>query len=271
MNWLNRLFKTDQITKDEIIEFSELLKLGFQKSYSTFYSGIDLDFINLIYFKDDNQKKEYYDLIVLFLSENDIDENTPFSRVNDLIVKYEYEGGDKWFVFMHSAFLYASYNVYVKGDKILKELIRNDETYPVGALKLNDYYLAMRLVLHNIKNKIIHGEKDCQFELNLLEKNLVGKDGYDYVGLSTTVELSKLYLVNNRIREAEMFLKMFINGTNNSHISNSTIGEFYKEIGETYLILEDYLKALEFFNMGVQINPKLGVKRKIIEIENKIQ
>ena len=271
MNWLNRLFKTDQITKDEIIEFSELQKLGFQKSYSTFYSGIDVEFINLIYFKDDNQKKEYYDLLALFLVDNSIDENTPFSRVIDLIVKYEHEGGDKWFVFMHDVFLCAGYNVYKKEDKMVKELVSIGETYDVGILKLNDYYLAMRLVLHNVKNKIAHGEKDCQFELNLLEKNLGDKDGYDYVGLSTTVELSKLYLINNRISEAEMFLKMFINGTNNSHISNSTVGEFFKEIGESYLMLEDYQNTLKFFKMGVQINPKLGVKRKIIEIENKIQ
>ena len=50
-------------------------------------------------------------------------------------------------------------------------------------------------------------------------------------------------------------------------LAETTVANFYREIAEHYLNEGDKATGLKWLKAGVEMNPKLGVKKQIIAIE----
>lgn len=68
-----------------------------------------------------------------------------------------------------------------------------------------------------------------------------------------------------------MFLEKLIEGTKNRTISNEALSQFYREIGECFFKFKNYDNSLYWFKNGIELNSKLGVKKKTIEIKSLIK
>ena len=53
-------------------------------------------------------------------------------------------------------------------------------------------------------------------------------------------------------------------------LSQNTVADFIRLAGEDFYRIGNLTEALKYFKKGLELNPKLGVKKIVVEIEKKI-
>ena len=204
------------------------------------FSKIDFEFLNQLYFADDEKKNEFIKYLENSLQELNI---TTATNRSDTITRLA--NSEKNFPF-------------------IAELIIFDNDYSKGKSKLESYYTALKLCKYNLQNKIANNNYDFEFEEDLLDKTL-NSDLYNYARIDT---LFYFGYSNNKIKnysKRDFYFNLIRN--NKFDLASSTISSFYKIIGEIYLQENDKLKALDWFKAGLLIDPKLSVKKIIQKME----
>jgi hypothetical protein len=138
-----------------------------------------------------------------------------------------------------------------------------------GSQKINSYYSALSFATENLKRKINHKFYDFQFEENLINETLSKNNHADFARLNSLFDLGFSFYKSKDLIKMENYFNVI--RKEEYDLSPVTVSNYFRSIGEIYIELIDNNKALEWFRAGLILNPKLGVKKQINQLENNIQ
>ncbi len=205
------------------------------------FSKIDTDFIDLIFFLTDTEKKNFISNLTNLLISLNVTLETDRPTVLNSIVYSNSE-----LPFIAELFVFT-------GDEDLS-----------GDRKLKNSYTSLRLCQINICKKLESNYYDFQFEESILHHAL-STAYYNYSRIETLFCFGVAYYNIKNFEKGDYYFDLIAN--EKYELSPATISNFYKEIGNIYIGEGNKLKALEWLKKGIILNPKLPVKRIIKELE----
>jgi tetratricopeptide (TPR) repeat protein len=274
MNWLKKLFQNktsepqagaaDQTT-DSTVDF-ELPDITVTTHGKYYVAGIDHDFINLMYFKDEVDKSTFIKKIEEVLSKLKIDNQMDYVTAHKKLAVYNFNADENFIPFLTDSLLVKSIHYSkIEYDGKIRTTETPREPDEIGKEKINSYYLGLNFCSANLLRKIENNFFDFQFEENHINYILQDCDVFNYVRIETLFTLGQAY------QKAGLYAKM--NNTFDKirsevyDLQPSTISKFYRSIGEIYVELKQKEQALDWLKAGLSINPKLGVKKLISSLE----
>lgn len=144
----------------------------------------------------------------------------------------------------------------------IMEVIKFDENN--GKFKLNKYYTALNVSRYNIVKKLNNKIYDFKFEEELA-LNAFGSDYRNYARIETLFTLGEAFLKANELEKTSLYFEMIYN--DKYDLSEVTVSNFHRRIGNIYLDIHEKKKALKWYKSGQQLNSKLGVKKLIANLE----
>jgi tetratricopeptide (TPR) repeat protein len=271
MSWFKKLFQSSTVgpvVKTEVkreVEKEPIQTFSFSTSTKSYFSGIDLDFIDLIYFKDSEKKKKFISDVESFLNKLKINSQTDEVSGTKLVAENNF-GSEEMIPFLNEIISYDSETTTTKfqiNGEEPKEINTNKKSITID--KLNHYYTALNLASYNLEMKVENSYFDLAFEEELIKKTLEKAIHTDYARISTLLILGQSFCKANEIDKMESTFNII--RKDQYDLSPVTISNFYRSIADTYLELTDKEKALDWFKAGLTINPKLGVKKLIEKLE----
>ena len=112
------------------------------------FSGIDFEFIEQLYFFNNDKRQNFIRYLEDILSELNITKETNRSVAITSLANSE------------------------KNLPFISELLLFDQDYSKGKIKLGNYYTALKLCKYNLENKIVNSNYYFEFEEDLLIKTL---------------------------------------------------------------------------------------------------
>jgi tetratricopeptide (TPR) repeat protein len=269
MNWLKKLLtkpKNIDKSKSNNIKPKEDIPIVLSISYKAFHSGIDMEFVSLIYFKDESDKEIYINEINQFLNNYKISNKTnTIERINKIV---EFENTGKQIDFLRDVLNYEDYSIVTKNDKVTYSKLGNNSIF--GLEKINDYYSALNFISTNLQRKIERNCLDFEFENNLFEKVVIPNNMHNYAYAATVTLLAIQHDIANQKEKSKYYLDKLFEQKELSSLANETLSNFFRKIGEYYFEIKEYEYCLKWLEAGIELNPKLGVKKKIIELKKLI-
>jgi tetratricopeptide (TPR) repeat protein len=136
-----------------------------------------------------------------------------------------------------------------------------------GKEKLQNYYTAIRLASYNLQVKNDNGIQDIIEEESLILKSL--SDSYkDFARINIYLQLGKSFMEQNKFEKMNHYYNCIL--SESFDLSQNTVADFIRNAGEDYYLLGNLTEAIRYFKKGLELNPKLGVKKIVAEIEKKI-
>jgi tetratricopeptide (TPR) repeat protein len=259
MNIFKALFgnKTSSEKNDEQITRTIVIKSN------TTYDGIDTEFIDQIFFPTEEERQEFISLIEKIIQELNITSETTRVEFMDIFPKYI---NDKEIELPFIAELFkfhTTIDTVLKNDNKIIESKEGPEEI-IGRSKISHYYIAMKLCAHNLieKNKASYESID---EEEILFLNTLKDDTKDYVRLNNLVLLGRSFMLRNNLDKMVKYYQNILD--DNFELSPNTIADHLRIAGEDFYEMKQYDKALYFLKKGLELNPKLGVKKLVAEIE----
>ena len=249
MSWFKKIFQNSTSKVEAKIEVQkEIIKDPTSEVVSTtsstmHYSGLDKDFIGLLYFKDEIEQNEFISKLDILVSELEINEHTDILTGRKKVADYNRDAGDPI--------------------PFLNEIL----FYGPKSNKLENYYTALNLCSHNLESKTKNSFYDFKFEEDLINKVLEKSELYNFARVSTLFILGESFYKANQIESMENTFNKIRKG--NYELSPSTVADYYRKIGEIYFELKQNEKSLDWLKAGLILNPKLGVKKLIDKLEKK--
>jgi tetratricopeptide (TPR) repeat protein len=225
-------------------------------------SGIDEDFINLIYFPTDQEKQNHREKINSALAKLKIKWGAEYNKVYEKIIDYNNIELNEPIPFMIESLLIENFDV--KKD-INGKTETKSETVVKGIEKIQDYYSAASFISENILLKLNSLQTDFSFEENMFNTIVSISHLNNLAKLNSIFSLGLAFFKANKIAKAEQYFELLEKGQ--FDMQPSTIASFYKNIGELYAESSDKSKALKWLNAGLVLNPKLSVKKLITKLE----
>lgn len=274
MNFFKKIFssKENQTTNKTAsidIKFNtEIKPIASNNNNIEFYSiskisGIDYEFIDLIYFPNNTDKETYINNIILVLSNLKINFGSEFQKVYDRIINYN---STQVIPFLIESLLVEEFNVKKDINGIVesksKEVIK-------GANKINDYYSATSFICENLRIKLKYKYFDYTFEEKLFDKYVIDSSINNYSKLNTLYCLGNAYFKNSDFEKAEHYYGQI--EKIKFELETSTVSNYFRNIGEDYAGIKDNFNALKWLKAGLLLNSKLGVKKLILKLENEIK
>jgi hypothetical protein len=228
MNWLKKIFfKTRKRNQNFRNEIIT--------SLDTF---VDEEFISYLYFSNEQIKIDYIESIKKIL-ETTI-ENGEIQRIK--------------------------FSNYIVDNKIeipfILETIKFDDFN--GKYKLSKYYTALNVAKHNIAAKINNKIYNFEFEEEITCKHFKS-DLRNYTRIETLFAFGDAFFKAKKIKKMTIYFDIIYN--DNYDLSDITISNFYRRIGDIYLAIHDRKVALKWYKSGLRLNSKLGVKKIIANLE----
>jgi len=228
MNWLKNIFSS---SKKQDHSFDNKIKVSLD-------DYIDEEFISYLYFSNEQLKIDYIDNIKKILEvtmENDKIERIKFS---DYFIKN---------------------NINIP---FIMEVVKFDEYN--GKFKLSKYYTALNVIKYNIAGKINDKAYLFKFEEELAH-NHFKSDFRNYTRIETLFSFGEAFLKANEIKKMTLYFDTIYH--DNYDLSEVTVSNFHRRIGDIYLDILDKMEALKWYKSGLQLNSKLGVKKLIANLE----
>jgi hypothetical protein len=267
MNWFKNIFVDNKKEIEVKNEVENELKqsFNFKATAKLYFSGLDLNFINFIYFQDVIEKNKFISDVEKLLYRLKINEKTDIETGKKLIADYYFDDNEK-IPFLNEILCYnlqktTTYLNVNNSESSEKSIITNLEDIK----KLDNYYIALNLCLFNIQKKINAGSDDFKFEKELIYKTLEENELFNFARIDTLFCLGAAYYKANQIESMEIVFNRI--HEEKYELSLLTIADYYRSIGEIYIDLKQIDKALYWLKSGVNINPKLGVKKIIDQLE----
>lgn len=271
MSWFKKIFQNNvQETEAKIEAKKEIKKEATPTFTSTtsskaFFSGLDINFINFIYFKDEMEKTKFISDIEKLLSKLKINEQTDLVSGRKKVADYNIDA-EETIPFLNEILSYNSQTTTTTSKEIGKDATEKSvNTNREAHNKLDNYYTALNLCSFNLEKKSENSLNDFKFEEELINKTLEKSDLFNFARLSALFSLGAVFHKANQIESMEnVFNKI---RKENYELSSSTVADYYRNIGEIYIDLKQNDKALDWLKAGLTLNPKLGVKKLIDRLE----
>jgi tetratricopeptide (TPR) repeat protein len=265
MSWFKKIFQNyAPETKAKIKVYKEIKKeetpeYTSSTSFNSYFSGLDNDFINFIYFKDEKEKEKFISEIEKVLSKLKINKQTD-------VVSGTKKVAEETIPFLNEIISYNLQTVTTIIEEKGKEAtVRTVNTILDTHDKLENYYIALKLCSHNLEKKIENRFYDFKFEEDLINKTLKKSDLFNFARISTLFGLGTSFYKANQIENMEKTFNKIRH--ENYQLSSSTVADYYRKIGEIYIELKQNGKALDWLKDGLTLKPKLGVKKLIDRLE----
>lgn len=100
---------------------------------------------------------------------------------------------------------------------------------------------------------------DWDREIKRIADALQSSTDYNHNRLYTLYQLGELFFKHEYFEKAAGYFSWI--SSENYSLSEATVSEVYKEIGELYKSIKDFSSAKKWFEKGLEINPKLAVKK----------
>jgi hypothetical protein len=235
--------------------------------------SINYDFLNFLFFQNENEKNRLIEQLSKVIKENEVNFQSEDFKTISLFNSYESMFGNPpyylLFLFSVETSLYNIWHNNNTGVFSLSKRIDNVNFDFDEELKKDN--IAIKWNLENLRRKIDYSFNDISNEetnisgllLKITDYN-INPMGYDI--LNAIVTLGLYYIEKNPEKANGYFNKA---NSNWSKISINTVSAAFKQIGEAFLKVNDSGNALYWFKKGLEINPKLTVKKIIKEIEDK--
>jgi tetratricopeptide (TPR) repeat protein len=243
-------------------ESSDIDNIKIELSTVSRIIGLDEEFIDLIYFQNDNEKQKHRNYINSVLSELDIKPDTDFLKVKEKLIDYNNIDLEQPIPFLIESLLIENFDQNKDSNRPTETISKKAKK---GIYKIQDYYSSASFISTNILLKLNSKQSDFLFEENLYNANIVNSDLNNFAKLASTYTLGHAFLMTNYIEKADHFFDRLEKFP--FDLAPSTIAEYYRKIGELYLENGDTKKALKWLNAGLTLNPKLGVKKIITKLE----
>jgi tetratricopeptide (TPR) repeat protein len=221
--------------------------------------GLDDDFIEFVYFPDEQTKQLYKDKINSVLEKFGITNETNFHDVFDILVGFNKKELDEPIPFLIESLLIEDFGFKDESKKLSGKIEIK------GLDKINGYYNSAKFIEGNIVQKLKFKQTDYTFEENLFNKHIINSENNNYVKINSFYNLGYAYFISNNLSNAQKYFAMI--ESVNFELQPSTISEFYKKVGELYLKHGDKIEALKWLDNGLNLNPKLGVKKLIDKLK----
>jgi tetratricopeptide (TPR) repeat protein len=274
MNWIKKIFKgkppeivnSEKTNKLKSSELLPVIKINISSKGE--FVGIDYDFINLLHFTSEKEREEYIEQIKKTLSYLKIEEGMDSAEAYQKLTDYIYTSQEVTMPFLTESLLFKSYTVTKTVKSGVTEIEEDSKGIESSGLeKIKYYYPALKFCNINLKRKIDDNFFDFKFEEQLLEDTLQKNDLYNYARIESLFAFGNAYFNANDII---MMNKIFDRICSEKYdLSESTIANFYRQIGEIYAALNNNEKAIDWLKMGLKLNPKLGVKKLLANLESK--
>ena len=264
--------KSNEINEDLNPSFEEKsenpTQITMDRSYNNSYSfvsrikGLDNDFIDLIYFSNDETKISYREKIIKTLSDLGINFGDDFHKVKSKIIEFNNTLKDYQIPFLLNSLMVEDFNVE-NNNGIITETKSEQQTK--GIEKLNGYYKAASFIIENIELKLKYQYFDVLFEEKLYNEFITVSDLNNYAKLNSIFSLGIAFAKGSELKKAENYFNLI--EKTNFDLQPATVSEFYRNVGEYYIEINENEKALKWLKSGLEINPKLGVKKTITKLE----
>lgn len=275
MNWLKKLFQNKPeekiISEKEIIPLTQATNqpdITISVSGKDKFVGIDYDFINLFYFKNEEEKTEFIESIQNILSRLKITEGMDYVTAHQKLTDYNYNSEEDPIPFLTDTLLFKSF-IISKTESGGKTETREkpSDTKRDGIEKIKSYYSALNFCSVNLQRKIESNFFDFQFEEQLIDETLQKSDLFNYARIDTLFAFGHAYYKANNLNKMESTFDRI--RSEKYDLGASTIANYYRSIGEIYSELKQNEKALDWLKAGLTLNPKLGVKKLVDRLEKK--
>lgn len=261
MNILKNLFGSQkkkngsqpQITENKVIELRNVTKV----------KGLDSDFIDLIFFISEEDKILFKNKLREIIEELGISNETVRT---EFMEKFPNHIGSKEINLPFIAELFIFGNTILTVSMPDETIIDSKEGHleKSGKDKLQNYYTALRLASHNLQIKNERGVLDISEEEKLV-LNSLSDFHMDFARINIIFQLG------NSFRQQGNYDKMFhyyeIIVCEQFDLSPNTVADFIRTIGNNLYEIGNLKEALRYFKKGLDLNPKLGVKKVVNEIE----
>jgi tetratricopeptide (TPR) repeat protein len=273
MRWFKKVFQNSTVESEVEFKVSKEVKIESVSEFTSttssdiFFSGLDYDFINFIYFKDETEKIKFISDVEKLLIELKINCETNMVSGRKKVFESNYNL-DKIIPFLDRIICYNSYVTTttikeLNKEKIEKSIKTKFETHN----NLENYYTALNLCSYNLEKKIENNFFNFKFEEELVNNTLEKSNLYNFARVNTLFNLGNSFYKACQIENMEnIFNKIRME---NYELSSSTVAGYYRNIGEIYMKLKQNDKALDWLKAGLTLNPKLGVKKLIDKLDKK--
>jgi len=262
----------------ELEHFEKIKNEEYSSLYTwEFFSGIDYEFIELLHFKNLEEKNDFINNLKVFINFFNI-ESLSLNWTTTTIIKtinhfFLDDSNSKYDDFQFASDFYWNelhyYNFYLKCFKFTNCIVYKNKNIEEDTLNpkcymifesLNDITLKSKLdtlfYKKNIDLKIKSSNFDLNYELQGILDNV--KEGSYNLYILQDILLSCIK-VND-----EIFLKLLESFEDKScELSSSNLGKFYSTIGKHYFTVKDFKNSLKFLEKALQHNNKLSVSKMI--------
>jgi tetratricopeptide (TPR) repeat protein len=225
------------------------------------FKGLDNEFIDLIYFPTLEDKVSHINNTNKAISSFDIKIDDDFTKFH-IKIDESNASQENPIPFLIESLLIQKFDVknYSNGkvETNLLEIIK-------GIGKVQSYYSASSFICRNIILKINAQFSDFSFEENLYNEFIKGSQLNNFAKISAIYCLGSAHLKSSDYVKAENYFNLI--ETMKFELEDSNIANFCRKIGEDYVQINEKEKALKWLEVGLNLNPKLGVKRLIAKLE----
>jgi tetratricopeptide (TPR) repeat protein len=272
MNFLKKLFGTDKddTSKNDTSKTEEKEKERnksenfIQVKSKSFFAGIDKEFIDLLFFSEKTERDEFIQMLSNLLDKLQINEKTDRPEVSEKLTNHLIQN-ELSIPFLIYLFKYDNRIITVRmpEGRIIKE--DNGTKDYVGIEKLKHYHTALNVATYNIQRKIEANFGNIEFEENLINKALT-QENMDYARIDALFLLGHFFCITGDLEKMNSYNNIIEN--DQYELSPNTVADFIRLIGEDYYSLGDLKKTHHYFSYGLNLNPKLGVKKILLKIES---
>lgn len=264
MNFLKNLFGSKQESK--LSETQQSQNRVIEVRNSTKFDGLDLDFIDLLYFISKDEKTVFINKLLEIIEKLGITKETLRTEFMESFPNYITTNEiDLPFI----AELFNFHNTIVTVSMPDETIIETKEGYHEmrGKEKLQHYYTAIRLASHNLQVKADNQIQDIAEEEKLILESL--SDSHkDFARINIFLQLGKSFMDNKNFDKMSHYYDCIF--SDSFDLSQNTVADFIRIAGEDFYQLGKLTEALKYLKKGLDLNPKLGVKKVVAEIEKKI-
>ncbi|MGG9972438.1 hypothetical protein ACQ33O_11650 [Ferruginibacter sp. SUN002] len=233
---------------------------------STKFDGLDHDFIDLLYFITQDEKIVFVTKLLEIIEELGITKETLRTEFMESFTNYINSNEiDLPFI----AELFNFHNITVTVSVPDETIIETREGYTEirGKEKLQHYYTAIRLASYNLQVKADNQIQNIADEEKLILDSLSDRHK-DFARINIFLQLGKSFKLQKNFDKMGHYYDSIL--TDSFDLSQNTVADFIRVAGEDFYQLGKLTEALKYFKKGLELNPKLGVKKIVAEIEKKI-
>ncbi|MFA5772959.1 MAG: hypothetical protein WC974_09540 [Thermoplasmata archaeon] len=240
MNWFKKIFQKNSPDTDlnkTIKSTNETPLISINTLTKTKYVGIDREFVNLLYFKNEEEKEKFIDRIEKVIIKLKINNDTDIVTAINKLVEYELNleskhtscGDDEsdFILFIRKFLLFNEFTVIStktnNNTKVIEEL--------KGITKITKW-TPLDICFYNLEKKTENNFLDFQWEETLISDAIKNNHLINYERIDALYRLGYAFYKANNIEKMEHYFNIIRSEKYN--LGPTTIVNYYRSIDEIY-------------------------------------